>query len=126
MGARASADTAANAFSNLQNATFNLQTAIGERLLPTLADATRWFTGFLESITQYLEGPLTAAEATETFIASLNSLNTQLSDNQPLESRNQAIETYIDIVEDQIEVLERFAQSEARQRGAADVCFTGC
>ena len=123
--ARVSTDTAANAFQNLQNASFRLSAELGERLLPIVGRTAEGITDFFNRITEYLDAPRSAAEATETFIASLNSLNTQLSDNQPLESRNQAIETYIDIVEDQIEVLERFAQSEARQRGRQTFALRG-
>ena len=67
MGARASADTAANAFSNLRNATFELQAAIGERLLPIIADSTRGFTGFLEAITNLIEGNAFATKSADDF-----------------------------------------------------------
>ena len=72
MGARASADTAANAFSNLGNATFELQAAIGERLLPIVADATRGFTGFIEAITNLIEGESFATKSADEFTAALS------------------------------------------------------
>ena len=72
MGARASADTAANAFSNLRNATFELQAAIGERLLPALADTTRGFTGFLEALTNLIEGNTFARKSAEDFTEAIS------------------------------------------------------
>ena len=42
MGARASADSTRNAFSNLENATFRLQTAIGDELSPVVRSVTAW------------------------------------------------------------------------------------
>ena len=76
--ARVSTDTAANAFQNLQNASFRLSAELGERLLPIVGRTAEGITDFFNRITEYLDAPRSAAEATETFIASLNSLNTQL------------------------------------------------
>ena len=83
MGVRASADSARNAFSNLENATFNLQAAIGEALLPTLADATRGFTGFLESITGFLEGNLFATKSAEDFTEAISGTTASVKDLLP-------------------------------------------
>ena len=55
-GARASADSTANAFSNLQNATFELQAAIGDRLTPVVKDAATGFTELLTSVTNFISG----------------------------------------------------------------------
>lgn len=72
MGARASADTAANAFSNLNNAVFELQSTIGERLLPIVADSTRGLTGFLEAITRFLDGSSFATKSAEEFTEAIS------------------------------------------------------
>ena len=41
-------------------------------MLPTLADATRGFTGFLESITGFLEGNLFAAKSADDFTEAIS------------------------------------------------------
>ena len=56
MGARASADTTANAFSNLRNSTFELSAAIGDSLTPSVRDAAMFLTGLLDGITDFIEG----------------------------------------------------------------------
>ena len=50
MGARASADSAANAFSNLGNAVFELQADLGSQFLPVIQQATVGLTAFLDAI----------------------------------------------------------------------------
>ena len=56
MGARASADSTRNAFSNLENATFRLHTAIGDRLSPSVKEATGFLTELANSAADFVSG----------------------------------------------------------------------
>lgn len=109
----------------LQNAFFLLQAEIGEKFLPIVTRAAGGLADFFENITAFLDAPGSAAEATARFTTSVNSLNESLSNVESLGKRNEAIKTHIDLVEDQIEILERFAQSEARQRGRQTFALRG-
>ena len=71
-GARASADTTTNAFSNLGNAAFELSEAVGNRLTPIVKGATLGLTGFIESITEGIRG-------TQNFTQVIAELNAELS-----------------------------------------------
>ena len=69
--ARVSADSTANAFSNLANATFELQAAIGERLNPIIGDATRGLTGLFEVVTDFISGTNDATRSVESYANAL-------------------------------------------------------
>ena len=56
MGARASADSTRNAFSNLENATFRLHAAIGDRLSPAVRDATGFLTDLANTTADFVAG----------------------------------------------------------------------
>ena len=101
----------------LQNAFFLLQAEIGEKLLPIVARGAGRLAEFFENVTAFLDAPGSAAEATAEFTSSVNSLNASLANVESLQKRNEAIQIHISLVEDQIETLERFAQSEAEHRG---------
>ena len=109
----------------LQNAFFLLQAEIGERLLPTVTRAAGGLADFFENITAFLDAPGSAAEATAEFTSSVNSLNESLANIESLGKRNEAIQTHISLVEDQIEVLERFAQAEGQRRGRQTFALRG-
>ena len=85
--ARVAADSTANAFSNLQNASFRLRAAIGERLVPTVRDATTGLTGLLERITDFVTGTDEATRSTENYEQALASATTAGAVNQALEGR---------------------------------------
>ena len=72
MGARASADSTANAFSNLGNATFELSAAIGDSLAPAVRDATTFLTGLLGGITDFIEGNQFGRRSAEEFAEAIS------------------------------------------------------
>lgn len=109
----------------LQNAFFLLQAEIGEKFLPIVTRAAGELADFFENVTAFLGAPGSAAEATAEFTSSINSLNESLSNVESLSKRNEAIKTHISLVEDHIQTLERFAQSEARHRGRQTFALRG-
>ena len=90
MGARASADSTANAFSNLQNATFELSAAFGDILSPAVNTATRGLTSFINRLAEAARGEDEFVQASELFTASL----AEAEGNT--ENTNAAIQAYID------------------------------
>ena len=72
MGARASADTTTNAFSNLRNSTFELSAAIGDSLTPSVRDAAMFLTGLLDGITGFLEGSQFGTRSAEEFTEAIS------------------------------------------------------
>ena len=130
MGARASADSTANAFSNLQNATFELQAAIGEQLLPIVNSATRGFTDFLSSTAELIARVGNSQEIIDAVSMGLQGLDAQFAETQPIATRNTAIESYISVLETAREELQDFTDfqrdidSGTGQQGAFGA-FTG-
>ena len=90
MGARASAESTANAFSNLQNATFELSAAFGDILSPAVNTATRGLTAFINRLAEAARGEDEFVQASELFTASL----AEAEGNT--ENTNAAIQAYID------------------------------
>ena len=109
----------------LQNAFFLFQAEIGEKFLPIVTRAAGGLADFFENVTAFLDAPGSAAEATAEFTSSVNSLNESLANVESLGKRNEAIQTHISLVEDQIEVLERFAQAEGQRRGRQTFALRG-
>ena len=72
MGARASADTTANAFSNLRNSTFELSAAIGESLAPATRGVTLALTNLFDGLTNFLEGSQFSRKSAEEFTQALS------------------------------------------------------
>ena len=68
-GARASADSTRNAFSNLENATFRLHAAIGERLSPAVREATGFLTDLANTTADFVAGTLDDATRSATSYA---------------------------------------------------------
>ena len=79
-GARASADSTANAFSNLGNATFELQAKIGEGLTPTVRAGAEALTDFFNSITTGIRELETLSTATEQVTESVFNTSAAFSD----------------------------------------------
>ena len=97
--ARVSTDTAANAFQNYQNATFQLKATLGEVFLPTVTSVTRGLTGLFDRFREGIEG-------TQNFTQVIADLNAELSRASGTIQLREAIEGGI-------EALEAFiAQSE--------------
>ena len=86
-GARASADSTANAFSNLQNATFELQAAIGDRLTPVVKDATTGLTGLFNTITDFIEGTNDATRSAESYASAIMMAGNAAAVNRAIQER---------------------------------------
>ena len=86
-GARASADSTANAFSNLQNATFELQAAIGDRLTPVVKDATTGLTGLFNTITDFIEGTNDATRSAESYASAIMMAGDAAAVNRAIQER---------------------------------------
>ena len=87
MGARASADSAANAFSNLTNATFELQAAIGDRLNPVVKDAATGFTELITSATNFISGVNNAERSVVSYTDALQRAADTASVNAAIKDR---------------------------------------
>ena len=86
-GARASADSAANAFSNLGNATFELQAAIGDRLTPAVKDAATGLTELLTSATNFISGTNDATRSVGNYTDALQRAADTASVNAAIKAR---------------------------------------
>ena len=106
MGARASADSAANAFSNLTNATFELQAAIGERLNPVVKDITTGFTELLTNITSFISGTDDATRSVEGYTQALETAGN-------IAAINSAITERIAFLKQERQALEDAAEGSA-------------
>ena len=87
MGARASADSTANAFSNLENATFELQAAIGDRLTPAVKDATTGLTELITSATNFISGVNNAERSVVSYTDALQRAADTASVNAAIKDR---------------------------------------
>ena len=104
MGARASADTTANAFSNLRNATFELQTVIGEGLSPVARDAALGLTGLFSTITDGIRSLQELSTATEVVSKSVFNTNAAFSDRASIVSY---VESLRDLRSSQQELIDQ-------------------
>ena len=73
-GARASAESTANAFSNLGNAMFRLQAEVGNQFLPIIRDATFGLTNFLDTIRRGVSDVSTLPEPLQDIVAGAREL----------------------------------------------------
>ena len=123
MGARASAETTANAFSNLGNATFQLQAAIGSALNPAVRAVTLSLTELLENTTELITRVSSAREVLDNVSEGVMALDASLSNTASIAARNTAIQGYISVLETAQENLQSFIDFERdiqdnRQQGA--------
>ena len=112
-GARASADSTANAFSNLGNATVELQQAIGERFTPIVKAATLGLTGLIESITEGIRG-------TQNFTEVLAELNAELTRASGTIQLREAIDGGVDALEAFIRQSEEAIRNNSAFFGARE------
>ena len=116
MGARASADTTSNAFSNLRNATFELSAAIGEQLAPSVRTATTGLTAFISRIAE-------AARGTDEFVQASMRFSASIAEAQGnTDETNRSIEAYIQRLTELRTEQEQLRDDGPwwRYRGAAD------
>ena len=95
MGARASADSTRNAFSNLENATFRLHAAIGDRLSPAVRAATGFLTDLANTTADFVIGTDAATEATEMFQAAIVNADNAIARDESITNRIQILREYI-------------------------------
>ena len=79
-GPRASADSTANAFSNLGNAVFRLQAEVGEQFLPIVRDATVGLTNFLDTLRGGITDVNSLPEPLQDIVEGAQSLYTALEE----------------------------------------------
>ena len=108
MGARASADSTANAFSNLGNATFELQAAIGAGLTPVAADFARGLTEVISRITDFIDNTDSAKDAQIAFREALENSDTVLEQRGAVDARIQYLENYKQALFDAANELDKF------------------
>ena len=108
MGARASADSTANAFSNLGNATFELQAAIGAGLTPVAADFARGLTGVISRITDFIDNTDSAKDAQIAFREALENSDTVLEQRGAVDARISYLENYKQALFDTANELDKF------------------
>ena len=94
-GARASAESTRNAFSNLENATFRLHTAIGDRLSPAVRAATGFLTDLANTTADFVIGTDAATEATERFHAAIVNADNAIARDESITNRIQVLREYI-------------------------------
>ena len=92
MGARASADSTRNAFSNLENATFRLHAAIGDRLSPAVRDATGFLTDLANTTADFVAGTNDATRAATSYADALMTASTAAAVNSAIQERVKFLE----------------------------------
>ena len=86
-GARASADSTRNAFSNLENATFRLHAAIGERLSPAVREATGFLTDLANTTADFVSGIDDATRSATSYADALMTASNAAAINSAIQSR---------------------------------------
>ena len=119
-GARASADTAANAFSNLGNATFELSAAIGDRLLPAFQSGAEGLTAFFGRLTDYITDTDDTTAAVNSFRSALQDADTALERRDAIDARIDYLETFKQRLFDAANELDRFDSRLAGIQGQID------
>ena len=91
-GARASADSTRNAFSNLENATFRLHAAIGERLSPAVREATGFLTDLANTTADFVAGTNDATRSATSYADALMTASTAAAVNTAIQERIKFLE----------------------------------
>ena len=91
-GARASADSTRNAFSNLENATFRLHAAIGERLSPAVREATGFLTELANTTADFVAGTNDATRSATSYADALMTASTAAAVNTAIQERIKFLE----------------------------------
>ena len=86
-GARASADSTRNAFSNLENATFRLHAAIGDRLSPAVREATGFLTDLANTTADFVAGTNDAIRSATSYAAALMMASNAAAVNSAIQER---------------------------------------
>ena len=86
-GARASADSTRNAFSNLENATFRLHAAIGDRLSPSVREATGFLTDLANTTADFVAGTNDAIRSATSYAAALMMASNAAAVNSAIQER---------------------------------------
>ena len=86
-------------FQILANATFKLQSALGEQLTPAITAATRGLSDFIEATADLISRVSDSSEVLEGVTTGVKDLDTTLSNTTSFEARNTAVEQYIGVLE---------------------------
>ena len=86
-GARASADSTRNAFSNLENATFRLHAAIGDRLSPAVREATGFLTDLANTTADFVAGTNDATRSATSYADALMTASNAAAINTAIQGR---------------------------------------
>ena len=92
MGARASADSTRNAFSNLENATFRLHAAIGDRLSPSVREATGFLTDLANTTADFVAGTNDATRSANSYADALMMASNAAAVNSAIQERIKFLE----------------------------------
>ena len=92
MGARASADSTRNAFSNLENATFRLHAAIGDRLSPAVREATGFLTDLANTTADFVAGTNDATRSATSYADALMMASNAAAVNSAIQERIKFLE----------------------------------
>ena len=92
MGARASADSTRNAFSNLENATFRLHAAIGDRLSPSVREATGFLTDLANTAADFVAGTNDATRSANSYADALMMASNAAAVNSAIQERIKFLE----------------------------------
>ena len=124
-GARASADSTANAFSNLGNAVFELQAQIGEGLTPTVRAGAEALTGFFNTITTGIRDLQSLSTATEQVTESVFNTSAAFSDRASIISYVESLRSLRDAQQGIIDQDNWWQYTDDAVEGVAELTRNG-
>ena len=92
---RAAVDSTQNSFQNLQNSVFLLSAEIGDRFTPVLGAAARGISGFLDDITEAIQGTERFSEVLARVNAEITNATGQIELRTAIEGGVEALEAFI-------------------------------
>ena len=99
---RAAVDSTQNSFQNLQNSVFLLSAEIGDRFTPALGAAARGISGFLDDITEAIQGTERFSEVLARVNAEITAATGQAELQTAIEGGTEALEAFIAQAEEAI------------------------
>ena len=118
MGARASADSTRNAFSNLENATFRLHAAIGDRLSPAVREATGFLTDLANTAADFVSGTDDATRAATSYANALMAASNAAAVNSAIQSRIEFLRQEKAALDEAAEGSANYFRLRGRETGA--------
>ena len=117
-GARASADSTRNAFSNLENATFRLHAAIGDRLSPAVREATGFLTDLANTAADFVSGIDDATRSATSYADALMMASNAAAINAAIQSRIEFLRQEKTALDEAAEGSANFFRLRGRETGA--------